>query len=127
MKQPPPPGPTNVIGSKLLPCCSSPLTGFFRDSYCRTGPGDHGVHAVCAVMTSEFLEFSKAAGNDLSTPRNEYDFPGLQPGDRWCLCAARWKEAFDAGKAPPVILESTHSYALEYIPLEELQERAFSE
>ncbi len=78
-------------------------------------------------MTAEFLEFSKASGNDLSTPRTEYDFRGLDPGDRWCLCAARWKEAFDAGKAPPVILESTHSYSLEYIPLEELQEHAFSE
>jgi len=103
------------------------MTGFFRDGYCRTGPGDFGVHVVCAQMTEEFLQFSKSVGNDLITPRPEYNFPGLKPGDRWCLCAARWKEAFDAGVAPPVILEATQISALEFVTLEELQQYAIPE
>lgn len=116
--------PKNVLGTDLQPCCSRPMTGFYRDSYCRTGPGDMGVHTVCAEMTAEFLAFSKAAGNDLTTPMPEYHFPGLVPGDRWCLCAARWKEAFDAGKAPPVVLEATHMGTLEFASLEELRAHA---
>lgn len=117
-------GPTNVLGGPLQACCFEPMTGFYRDGFCRTGPGDHGVHAVCAVMTEEFLEFSRSRGNDLITPRPEFQFPGLKPGDRWCLCASRWKEAYDAGCAPPVILEATHISALEFATLEELQEYA---
>lgn len=111
----------NVLGGELQACCFEPRTGFFRDGYCHTGSGDHGVHTVCAIMTAEFLEFSAAQGNDLSTPRPEYEFPGLDPGDRWCLCAARWKEAYDAGMAPRVALESTHASTLEFASLEELQ------
>jgi uncharacterized protein (DUF2237 family) len=102
------------------------MTGFFRDGYCRTGPGDHGLHTVCVVLTGEFLHFSRVQGNDLSTPRPEFDFPGLQPGDRWCLCVTRWKEALDAGCAPQVILEATHISALEWVSLEELQAHAVS-
>lgn len=117
-------GPTNVLGSPLQACCFEPRTGFYRDGFCRTGPGDHGVHVVCAEVTEEFLAFSQRVGNDLSTPRPEYDFPGLQPGDRWCLCAGRWAEALEAGVAPPVVLESTHSSALEFIDLEDLKSHA---
>lgn len=117
-------GPTNVLGSPLKACCHAPKTGFYRDGYCRTGPGDAGVHVVCVEVTEEFLEFSQRAGNDLSTPRPEFDFPGLNPGDRWCLCAARWKEAYDAGIAPGVILEATQLSALEFATLEELHEHA---
>lgn len=117
-------GPTNVMGTPLKPCCMDPMTGFYRDGYCRTGPGDHGVHVVCAEMTEEFLEFSKARGNDLSTPRPEYDFPGLSAGDLWCLCVERWREALDAGSAPRVFLESTHASALEFVSLEDLLEHA---
>ena len=117
-------GPTNVLGGPLQSCCKDPMTGFFRDGYCRLGPGDRGVHVVCAVMTEEFLEFSEVAGNDLQTPRPEFDFPGLQPGDRWCLCVERWREALEMGAAPPVILEATHSSALEFVSLEELREYA---
>ncbi|MBR0673693.1 DUF2237 family protein [Neoroseomonas soli] len=102
----------NVLGGTLLPCSVAPLTGFFRDGCCNTGPEDAGLHVVCAEMTAEFLDFSRAAGNDLSTPRPEYGFAGLQPGDRWCLCAARWEEARLAGFAPPVLLEATHEGAL---------------
>lgn len=100
------------------------MTGFYRDGFCRTGPDDKGLHTVCIVATDEFLEFSREAGNDLSTPIEEYDFPGLKPGDHWCLCVTRWVEAHNAGKAPPVILESTHLHALEFIPLEDLQAHA---
>jgi uncharacterized protein len=114
----------NVVGTDLEPCCHSPVTGFYRDGYCHTGPGDLGVHTVCAVMTASFLEFSLSRGNDLSTPRPEYEFPGLQPGDRWCLCASRWKEAFDAGMAPDVLLRSTHASTLEFVSLEELEAHA---
>jgi uncharacterized protein (DUF2237 family) len=97
------------------------MTGFYRDGYCRTGPDDKGLHTVCAVMTEEFLKFTSARGNDLSTPRPEYDFPGLKPGDRWYLCVGRWAEALELGKAPPVVLESTHLHALEFVSLEDLR------
>lgn len=112
--------PTNVLGGELACCCEAPRTGFYRDGYCRTGPGDHGLHTVCAVMTEEFLEFSSAMGNDLSTPRPEMAFPGLQPGDRWCLCVERWVEAFAEGKAPQVVLEASHISALEFVSREDL-------
>lgn len=100
------------------------MTGFYRDGYCRTGPGDVGLHTVCAVMTAEFLEFSAARGNDLSTPRPEWGFPGLQPGDRWCLCVQRWVEACEAGLAPQIVLEATHSSAIEFVSMEDLLEHA---
>ncbi|MEB3229363.1 MAG: DUF2237 domain-containing protein [Leptolyngbyaceae bacterium] len=111
----------NVLGTPLQPCCTDPITGFYRDGLCRTGAGDMGAHVVCAEMTAEFLEFTKARGNDLSTPVPMYQFPGLKPGDRWCLCASRWKEALDAGMAPKVVLASTHASALEYVSLSDLQ------
>jgi len=114
----------NVLGSELRPCGTDPMTGFYRDGCCHTGASDSGVHVVCAVMTADFLRFSKARGNDLSTPNAAYQFPGLKPGDRWCLCAGRWKEAYDAGQAPPVILEATHISALEFANLEELTHHA---
>ncbi|MFG0326574.1 MAG: DUF2237 family protein [Phycisphaerales bacterium JB037] len=112
----------NVLGGALAPCSMDPLTGWHRDGCCATGPGDVGVHVVCAVMTDEFLAFSRERGNDLSTPRPEYLFPGLRAGDRWCLCASRWAEARDAGMAPRVVLEATHMAALEFATLEELRE-----
>lgn len=111
----------NVIGTVLQPCSLEPLTGWHRDGCCRTGAGDHGVHVVCVRVSERFLEFSKMRGNDLSTPREEYGFPGLKPGDRWCLCAMRWQEAFEAGYAPEVVLEATHESALEFIDLANLQ------
>lgn len=111
----------NVLGRPLEDCSHKPLTGFFRDGCCRTAREDVGTHVVCAKMTEEFLEFSKAVGNDLSTPRPEYGFPGLRPGDRWCLCALRWKEALEAGIAPPVILEATHARALDFVTLADLK------
>jgi uncharacterized protein (DUF2237 family) len=111
----------NVLGSDLETCCTSPMTGYYRDGTCNTGAGDMGAHIVCAQMTREFLEFSKARGNDLSTPQPMFSFPGLKPGDRWCLCAPRWKEALDAGMAPPVLLKSTHALAVEYVSLNELK------
>jgi uncharacterized protein (DUF2237 family) len=117
----------NVLGRPLEPCSSNPLTGWYRNGCCDTGPGDMGVHVVCAVMTSDFLEFSRSCGNDLSTPVPEYRFPGLRPGDRWCLCAARWKEAFEAGRAPKVVLEATHMSALEFIDLDDLVLHAVEE
>ena len=98
----------NVLGATLADCSHDPKTGFYRSGCCETGPDDAGVHTVCAVLTEEFLEFSRSRGNDLSTPRPEFGFPGLDPGDRWCLCAARWLEAFEAGCAPRVDLEATH-------------------
>ena len=118
---------TNVLGGKLLPCCFSPMTGFYRDGYCRTGPGDYGLHTVCIEATAQFLAFSRARGNDLSTPVPDYDFPGLEPGDRWCLCVTRWKEALDAGQAPSVVLSGSHISALEFVSLEELQAHAVKE
>jgi len=114
----------NVLGGVLQPCSTKPMTGFFRDGCCRTGRGDVGVHVVCAQVTEDFLAYSKARGNDLSTPRPEFDFPGLKAGDCWCLCASRWKDALDAGMAPPVVLESTHEAALEFLDLEDLQAHA---
>ena len=107
----------NVLGQELLPCSNAPLTGFFRNGCCETGPHDTGLHTVCAVMTAEFLAFSRSVGKDLSTPRPDLNFPGLKPGDRWCLCAPRWKEALDAGAAPGVVLESTHEETLAIVPL----------
>ncbi|MYL23954.1 DUF2237 family protein [Halomonas alkaliantarctica] len=114
----------NVLGEPLTPCCRDPITGFYRDGFCRVGSNDHGIHAVCAVVTEEFLAFSRAQGNDLVTPHPEFRFPGLKPGDRWCLCASRWKEAAVVGLAPPVILSATHEKALDIIPLRQLQQFA---
>jgi uncharacterized protein len=114
----------NVLGGPLEACCHAPLTGYFRDGYCRTDDTDHGRHVVCAEMTAEFLDYTKSRGNDLSTPRPEFDFPGLAPGDRWCLCALRWKEAWEEGIAPPVILESCEETALELVPFEALKQHA---
>jgi uncharacterized protein (DUF2237 family) len=111
----------NVLGELLAACCEKPMTGFYRDGSCNTGSEDFGVHTVCARMDAEFLAFSRAAGNDLSTPIPEFGFPGLRPGDCWCLCAARWKEAFEAGKAPKVRLTATHERTLEIVPLETLK------
>lgn len=119
--------PKNVFGEPLIPCCYEPMTGYFRDGYCRTDESDRGTHVVCAIMTEEFLSFSKNAGNDLSTPRPEYQFPGLKPGDRWCLCATRWREAYDHGKAPKVILEACAEESLNYIEMEMLIEHAFKD
>lgn len=114
----------NVLGGDLEPCCFDPLTGFYRDGYCRTGSGDLGVHVVCAVMTEEFLSFSVARGNDLVTPRPQWMFPGLLPGDRWCVVAARWQEALEAGVAAPVVLEATHASALEFVSMADLEAHA---
>jgi len=114
----------SVLGAPLLPCSVAPITGFFRDGCCNTGADDRGLHVVCAELTAEFLAFSLAQGNDLMTPRPEYGFPGLKPGDRWCLCAARWEEARRAGVAPPVLLEATHIAALEVCRLEDLRAHA---
>lgn len=111
----------NVLGEKLETCGKDPITGFYRDGCCNVGPDDFGLHAVCAVVTDEFLEFSKAQGNDLSTPRPEFGFEGLKPGDSWCLCAARWQEAFEAGSAPRVRLRATHQAALEKCALDDLK------
>ena len=114
----------NVLGDKLQSCSEAPVTGFYRDGCCNTGPDDLGLHTVCALMTREFLEFSRARGNDLSTPMPQMGFPGLKPGDRWCLCAARWREALDAGMAPRVFLTSTHEATLEVVSLEDLKKYA---
>ena len=114
----------NVLGHPLAPCSLDPLTGWFRDGCCETELNDRGRHIVCAVMTDEFLAFSKACGNDLSTPAPRYNFPGLKAGDHWCLCLERWREAHAAGKAPNIVLEATHQVALERVPLETLQKFA---
>lgn len=114
----------NVLGQPLEPCGTDPVTGFYRDGSCTCGPEDVGRHAVCAVMTAEFLEHQRLVGNDLLTPRPEWGFPGLQPGDRWCVVAARWAQAYDAGVAAPVVLASTNEKALEVVPLPWLQEHA---
>jgi uncharacterized protein (DUF2237 family) len=119
-----PTGALNVLGGPLAPCSLSPMTGYFRDGCCHTDPTDQGLHVVCVVVTADFLEFSRARGNDLSTPRPEYRFPGLRPGDRWCLCALRWLEALQAGMAPEVVLEATHLNALGVVDLDQL--RAFA-
>jgi len=114
----------NVFGDPLQVCSLSPMTGFLRNGCCDTGPEDVGSHTVCIVATAEFLQFSKAMGNDLSTPMPDFGFEGLKPGDRWCLCAPRWKEAFDANQAPRVVLRATHQGALEFCSLAELKSRA---
>lgn len=114
----------NVLGGELVPCSMAPMTGFFRDGCCRSGKGDMGLHLVCARMTREFLDFGRKHGNDLVTPSPEHGFPGLKPGDRWCLCIARWKEALAAGVAPPVVLEATHVSTLEFVEIEDLERRA---
>ncbi len=114
----------NVLGEALQPCCTDPMTGFYRDGSCHTGPMDRGVHVVCAIVTDEFLNYSASCGNDLKTPMPAYGFEGLKAGDGWCLCADRWKEAYEAGVAPPVKLASTHQKALEILSLEMLKEKA---
>lgn len=112
----------NVLNAELQTCCTSPMTGFYRNGVCETGPQDTGTHVVCAQVTEEFLRFTRSQGNDLSTPR--FNFPGLKEGDRWCLCVSRWKEALDAGVAPPIILAATHEAALEFVSLEDLKQHA---
>lgn len=114
----------NVFGEPLEECSTEPMTGFYRDGCCRTGADDVGLHVVCAQMTAEFLEFSQRRGNDLITPRPEFLFPGLKPGDCWCLCAARWQEALEAGVAPPIKLAATHMSALEFISMADLERYA---
>ena len=116
----------NVLGTMLMPCSYDPLTGYYRDGCCNTDEQDHGTHVVCARMTQAFLDFSLSRRNDLITPRPESRFAGLQPNNRWCLCALRWKEAYEAGVAPPVILECTHARALEFVTLAQLQSAALS-
>lgn len=114
----------NVLGTALESCCTDPMTGFYRDGSCHTGPNDYGVHVVCAVMTQAFLDYTKSCGNDLCTPAPQYNFPGLKPGDKWCLCATRWRDALKAGKAPKIILASTHERMLRHVPLEVLKKHA---
>lgn len=118
--------PTNVLGGLLEPCSMNPVTGFFRNGHCQVTDEDVGNHGVCVVLTNEFLRFSKSRGNDLSTPRPEFDFPGLAAGDRWCLCSARWQEALEAGKAPHVVLESTSAASLEIVKLADLKRHAIN-
>ena len=115
----------NVLGTKLQSCCTEPMTGYYRDGFCNTGTNDHGVHTVCAVMTEDFLAYTSSCGNDLSTPLPQYGFPGLKPGDKWCLCVSRWKEALDKGIAPPVYLEGCHEKSLDVVSLEELKSHEF--
>ena len=115
------PKPKNVLGGELKSCCKKPLTGFYRDGFCRTGADDRGSHTICVRVTDAFLAFSKSRGNDLSTPRPEFEFPGLKDGDQWCLVALRWQEAFEAGSAPDVILEATNEAALQFVTLEDLR------
>lgn len=117
----------NVFGEKLIECSSDPLTGFYRDGCCNTGVEDHGRHTICVIVTDEFLEFSREHGNDLSAPMPAYNFPGLKEGDRWCLCASRWVEAWKEGMAPKVMLEATHEKTLEFISLDELVKFAYKE
>jgi len=121
------PRPKNVLGGELKSCCTDPMTGFYRDGYCRPGADDHGRHTVCILTTDEFLAYSKSAGNDLSTPMPQYSFPGLKGGDKWCLVAMRWKQALDDGMAPRVILEATHESVLEIVTLEELRRYAVTD
>lgn len=115
----------NVFGQPLTPCSHEPKTGFFRDGCCNTNAEDHGVHTVCVILTANFLTYSKSRGNDLSTPLPQYNFPGLKPGDRWCLCASRWREAFLAGYAPDVVLEATNERTLDIVPMESLLQHAY--
>ena len=117
----------NVLGEALEPCSLDPVTGFYRTGSCSVGDDDHGCHAVCVQASEEFLRYSKSVGNDLSTPMPQFGFPGLTPGDRWCLCAPRWKEALDAGYAPPIFLRATHSAALQYVTRSILEEYAIDE
>ena len=117
-------GAKNVLGTELQSCSTDPMTGFYRTGCCDTGADDHGIHVVCSQMTDEFLEFTRQRGNDLSTPWPAAGFPGLKSGDRWCLCAQRWKEAFEAGLAPPVVLAATHISTLEWVSLEQLKQHA---
>ncbi|MGD8992606.1 MAG: DUF2237 domain-containing protein [Desulfobacterales bacterium] len=117
----------NVLGKDLQSCSLSPKTGYLRTGRCETGPRDIGSHVVCAQVTQKFLEFTKSRGNDLMTPVPEAEFPGLRPGDRWCLCALRWKEALEAGVAPPVLLEATHEAVLRHVPMEALKRHALIE
>lgn len=114
----------NVLGTELEACCFEPKTGWYRDGYCHSDFRDRGKHLVCAEVTEEFLNFSASCGNDLKTPFPQFSFPGLKPGDKWCLCVSRWKEAMEAGVAPPVVLESTHAKALETVSLEDLKKHA---
>jgi uncharacterized protein len=114
----------NVLGGTLEICCTSPMTGFYRNGVCETGPQDAGTHVICAQVTEAFLTFTKSRGNDLTTPGPQFGFPGLKPGDKWCLCANRWREALMAGKAPPVILAATHEAALRFVTLEDLHKHA---
>jgi len=114
----------NVLGGTLIPCSVAPRTGFYRDGCCNTGPEDVGLHVVCAQVTAAFLAFARGRGNDLVTPAPEYGFPGLKPGDRWCVCAGTWREAFEAGVAPPVVLAATHEETLAMIPLDALKQHA---
>ena len=117
--------PKNVLGTELKSCCTDPMTGFYRDGYCSTGAQDYGTHVVCAIVTEEFLAYTKSQGNDLSTPLPKpYTFPGLKPGDKWCLCASRWIEALESGNAPKISLEATHERMLEYVDLEVLKKWA---
>lgn len=118
------PKPKNVLGGELKSCCTDPMTGFYRDGYCRTGADDTGRHTVCIVATDEFLAYSKAVGNDLSTPMPQYAFPGVVEGDKWCLCVLRWREALNAGMAPRVILEACHESVLKVVTLADLQSHA---
>ena len=122
-----PSDPLKVLGTPLLPCCLENSTGWYRNGSCETDSGDHGRHVICAIMTEDFLAFSKLMGNNLSTPIPEYNFPGLQPGECWCLCAGRWQEAFEAGMAPMVKLEACEQSALEILDLENLKSHAVSE
>lgn len=114
----------NVLGSELEVCCTNPMTGFYRNGCCETGTDDRGIHVVCAEVTAAFLDFTASQGNDLSTPMPASGFPGLKPGDKWCLCVARWKEALGAGVAPPVVLSATHEAALKQVTLEELNQHS---
>jgi len=116
---------TNIYGEELIPCSTNPMTGFYRNGCCQTDEDDFDVHSVCVIVTDAFLTFSKSVGNDLSTPKPQWSFPGLVPGDRWCLCADRWLEAFYAGVAPYVVLEATHEKTLDYIPIKLLIEHAY--
>ena len=111
----------NVLGTELKSCCNDPITGFWRDGFCSTNQTDRGTHVVCAIITDDFLSFTNSKGNDLATPMPEYGFPGLKKGDRWCLCVLRWKEAYEAGMAPPLKLNATHEETLNYIPMDILE------
>lgn len=118
------PKPRNVLGSELRSCCTDPMTGFYRDGYCRTGADDHGRHTVCIVATDDFLAYSKSVGNDLSTPMPQFDFPGVKDGDKWCLCVTRWQQALEDDMAPFVDLEATYESALDVVRLEDLKKYA---